>query len=325
MSTGPARVRARAELDADEGRAASSEELFRSPQLLAAEGVTHSLRVETDAGELVAPLIVRPIPGAEAQDAISPYGYPGIVPAKAPATPAGADCSAPLAHDQVDWSATGLISIFLRGTALGPHPLAGSERSSLQISDPSRPRKSRMSDRQQIRRNEGRGYEVATVPGPEATPADRGGFHRVYEETMRRTAAAERYLFGAEWFEAVLSSPRARLVVVRAPGREGVAAAAIGALSDGVLHYFLSGTGESWLRDAPMKNAIVALQELSEQLDAPLNLGGGLRPGDGLEEFKRGFANLERPYVTHEIVCDRPAYERLAQDRETTFFPAYRA
>jgi hypothetical protein len=75
-----------------------------------------------------------------------------------------------------------------------------------------------------------------------------------------------------------------------------------------------------------MKNLIVALQDLSEELDAPLNLGGGLTPGDGLEEFKRGFANRREPFVAHEVVCDREAYDRLITGREVEgFFPAYRA
>jgi len=58
----------------------------------------------------------------------------------------------------------------------------------------------------------------------------------------------------------------------------------------------------------------------------PLNLGGGVGRGDGLERFKRGFANAELPFTTHEVVCDRAAYERLSAGRDAgEFFPAYRA
>ena len=50
------------------------------------------------------------------------------------------------------------------------------------------------------------------------------------------------------------------------------------------------------------------------------------RAGDGLEGFKRGFANGELPFRTHEVVCDRAGYERLAAGRDAgRFFPAYRA
>ena len=65
--------------------------------------------------------------------------------------------------------------------------------------------------------------------------------------------------------------------------------------------------------------------ELAGELGVTLNLGGGLRPGDGLEDFKRGFANGELPFHTHEIVCDPGAYERLSEGREDAgFFPVYR-
>ena len=310
---------AKAELLADGGEAATSEEFFRCRPYLSAERATHSLRIETGDAVLVAPLLVRDIPDADAIDAVSPYGYPGLVP-----TTEQRGLS-PLSQEDVDWSATGLVSLFLRATALGPNPLAGSERGTLQISDPAEKRKSRPSDRQQIRRNEAAGYAVDMVPGPSSADADRTGFRRVYEQTMIRTDAARRYLFDRDWFDAALSSDRTWLAIARAPDGE-VAAASIGALSDGVLHYFLSGTADEHLREAPMKNLIVALQDLSDELEAPLNLGGGLSPGDGLEEFKRGFANRREPFIVHEVICDRDAYDRLAAGGDAEgFFPAYRA
>ena len=70
---------ARAELIEDRGTAAESDDFFRSRPFLDAEGVTHTLRIETDAGELLVPLIVREIPGASERDAVSPYGYPGLM------------------------------------------------------------------------------------------------------------------------------------------------------------------------------------------------------------------------------------------------------
>jgi len=307
---------AEAELIEDGGEAASSVEFFRCPPYLAAEEATHTLRVEAADGVLVAPLIVRAVPGGEGRDAVSPYGYPGVV----PTYPGGA-----IEAGDVDWSATGLVSLFLRGTALGPYPLPGAERGTLQISDPAEERKSRMSDRQQIRRNEASGFVVETLPGPEVSADQKSSFEQAYEETMTRTDAAPRYFFGSEWFEAVFSSRRTWLVLVNSPDGD-VAAGSIGALSDGVLHYFLSGTADDHLHEAPMKNAIVALQDLSDELGAPLNLGGGLRPGDGLEEFKRGFANRQAPFIAHEVICDPDAYDRLSTGCAAgDFFPAYRA
>ena len=117
----------------------------------------------------------------------------------------------------IDFSATGLVSIFLRHQ-LGPPPLAGAtERNVVQIADPSLPPKSRPSDRRQVRKNVEAGYELALVPGPETTPAQRAGFLDVYEQTMRRTAAADHYFFGAAYFDRVLAADRTWLVLATAP------------------------------------------------------------------------------------------------------------
>jgi hypothetical protein len=142
---------------------------------------------------------------------------------------------------------------------------------------------------------------------------------------MRRTAAGERYFFGAAYFNRILESDRTWLALALAPGGE-VAAASIVARSDGYLHYYLSGTADPNLPESPMKNIVASLVKLAAEQGLPLNLGGGISPGDRLEEFKRGFANRELPWRTSEIVCDAGAYERLCAGRSAgDFFPAYRA
>lgn len=225
----------------------------------------------------------------------------------------------------IDFSATGLVSIFLRHT-LAPPPLTGTtERNLVQIADPALPAKSRPSDRRQVRKNLEAGYELALVPGAGTTPAQRAGFLDVYEQTMRRTAAADHYFFAAAYFDRLLEADRTWLVLATAPGGE-LAAASIAVASDGFLHYYLSGSADSRLRDSPMKNIVARLAEHAAALDLPLNLGGGITPGDALEEFKRGFANRQERWHTSEIVCDSAAYGRLSAGHEAAgFFPAYRA
>jgi len=325
---------ATAELLADRGAAVESEELFRSRPFLDAEGVTHTLRIAGEGAELVAPLIVRAIEGTEERDAISPYGYPGLVeggrgdppgslPAVAP--PGTPPTTFALDPESIDFSGTGLVTIFLRHTLADPPLAAASERNVVQIADPALPVKTRGSDRNQINKNVRLGYAVRIVPGPETTVAERAGFLAAYEQTMRRTGAAERYFFGAAYFDRILESDRTWLALAEAPGGE-LAAASLAAASDGFLHYYLSGSTDASLRDSPMKNVVAALVALSAELELPLNLGGGISPGDRLEEFKRGFANRELPWHSSEIVCDAAAYARLSSGRESGgFFPAYRA
>jgi hypothetical protein len=302
---------AKAELIEDRGEAAAGEEFFRSRPFLDAEGATHTLRIETDDGELVAPLVVREIDGTGERDAVSPYGYPGVVGGEGPTA--------------INFSETGLVSIFIRHT-LGPSPLAdATERNVVQIADPALPQKSRPSDRRQVRRNLEAGYRLELVPGPETTSEQRVGFNDAYEQTMRRTGAAGHYFFGAAYFDLVLEAPRTWLAL--AYDSEGaLAAASIAAVSDGYLHYYLSGSADSHLREAPMKNVVTCLVEHATELGLPLNLGGGIRPGDALEEFKRGFANRRQSWLTSELICDPEKYAQLSSGHEAGgFFPAYRA
>ena len=65
---------ARAELLEDRGEGVVSAEFFRSRAFLDAEGVTHTLRIEGEGVELLAPLVVREIDGSAERDAVSPYG-----------------------------------------------------------------------------------------------------------------------------------------------------------------------------------------------------------------------------------------------------------
>jgi hypothetical protein len=306
---------AKAELIEDRGEAAASEDFFRSRPFLDAEGVTHTLRIGTGEEELLAPLIVREIDGGPERDGISPYGYPGV---------AGTTRVDPA---EVDFSATGLVTAFIRHTLEEPLPLAGSqERNVVQVADPELPAKSRPSDRNQINKNLRTGYAVRLVPGPETAPGERAGFLEAYEQTMRRAGAGARYFFGAAYFDRILEADGTWLALALSPQGD-VAAASIAARSDGHLHYYLSGSVDSHLRDSPMKNVVARLVELSAELGLPLNLGGGLSRGDRLEEFKRGFANREQAWHTSELVCDPTAYERLSSGHPGAggFFPAYRA
>jgi hypothetical protein len=297
-------------------------EFFRGAHFLAAEGATHTLRIEIDDAELLAPVCVREIGDGPDRDAISPYGYPGFtVVGPAP----GEGGVPPLDPVAVDFHRTGLVSVFIRHR-LDLVPFAGStERNVVQIADPALKPKSRPTDRRQVRRNLEAGYTVELVPGAETSAAQRAAFLDLYEQTMRRTDAAPHYFFGAHYFDQLLPADRTWLALATDP--DGIpAAASIAAVSDGYLHYYLSGSADSHLGDSPMKNVLARLIEFSAELQLPLNLGGGLRPGDALEEFKRGFANRTVTWRTSEVVCDPPRYAELSGDRDAGgFFPAYRA
>jgi hypothetical protein len=302
-------------------------EFFRSRQFLQAEGATHTLRIETDGAELLAPLVVRQIGDGPDLDAVSPYGYPGFTVSDdvLPGGSAGGEEPGWLDPADVDFSGTGLVSAFIRHR-LDLVPLTGStERNVVQIADPALKPKSRPSDRRQVRRNLEAGYAVELIPGAETSAAQRAAFLDLYEQTMRRTDAAPHYFFGGDYFDRIFPAERTWLALATDP--DGApAAASIACVSDGYLHYYLSGSADRRLGDSPMKNVLARLIEHAEELELPLNLGGGIHAGDALEEFKRGFANRSLAWRTSELVCDPARYAELTGDRDAGgFFPAYRA
>jgi Acetyltransferase (GNAT) domain len=305
----------KARLIEDGGAAAcDAEQFFRSPSFLEAEAVTHTLAIEGDA-ELRLPLIVRAIDETEELDAISPYGYPG------------ADDSPddPPSPEEIDWSGTGLVSIFVRDR-IGEKPCfaGGTLRSHVHVADGESGVRKRL--REQIRRNERRGWEVRLFPGSEVEMGHLRAFESAYGETMTRTGAAERYLYPTSYFARLLLSESSWLLLAEREG-EGLAGA-IATASDGYLHYYLGGTADEALEDSPMKNLFWAMIAHGGELGLPVNLGGGVTTGDSLDEFKRGFASGEAPWYTHELVCDPAAYEELSAatgDAPEDFFPAYRA
>jgi Acetyltransferase (GNAT) domain len=305
-----------AELIDDRGAAAVSDDLFRSRSFLEAEGVTHTLRVTSESRTTLVPLIVRDIDGSELRDAVSPYGYPGAR--------VEGDGPPPDPHD-VDWNQSELVSLFIRDRLGEPTLTRASPRSTVYLHDPQAERAVRPRLAEQIRSGERAGWTVETTPGPSVAENELAEFATAYEQTMRRTEAAERYFFGRDYYRAALDFPQSWLLVARGPAGDA-GAAAIAATSDGVLHYFLGGTHDSALEQSPFKNVVAAMLDLADERGLPLNLGGGVTAGDGLERFKRGFANSELTFNTHEIVCDRDEYDRLSAGTDSGgFFPAYRA
>jgi hypothetical protein len=304
----------RATLIEDGGAAASDgEQFFRSPSFLEAEAATHTLAIEGDR-PLSLPVLIRPIEGTDWLDAISPYGYPGAD--RAPEDPPD--------PTRIDWSETGLVSVFVRDR-VGDTPCfaGGTVRAHVNVAEGEDGVRKRL--RQQIRRNERRGWETRLIPGREVEMGQLRAFESAYAETMARTGAAHRYLYPTSYFARLLLSEPSWLILAE---QEGVAlAGAIAAASDGYLHYYLGGTADEALRDSPMKNLFWAMITLGGELGVPVSLGGGVTPGDSLDEFKRGFANTEATWYTHEVICDPGAYEELASvagEAPEGFFPAYR-
>ena len=228
----------------------------------------------------------------------------------------------------VDWSATG-AGERLRPRAARRGAVARRtrrERSRVLVHDPARAaRGARAGWPSRSAPTRATGWSVEGARPGDAR-AERDGFAAAYARDDaprgRRRALLLRALLPRRC--ALL---RAQLARGRSPRRGSSGAAAIAAVSDSILHYFLGGTADAARRASPFKNVVEAMLDLADELGLPLNLGGGVAPGDGLEEFKRGFANSaaglsarKRSSATRRVRAPGAPARRPAR-----FFPAYRA
>jgi hypothetical protein len=298
----------------DGGLSASSENFFRCPMYLAAEGVTHTLLLNVNGiARAAAPVIVRPIPGRPGLvDAISPYGYPGFA----------FEGEQQLDVARIDWPPE-LVSLFIRDR-LDVAPLSTArERSLVHVVDPGSPLHIR--EKREIRRNEQRGFTTRCTLGPVTSPTERWAFEQLYSATMIRLGANLRYHLTRNYIDRLLSSPSSYLVLTFPPNGPP-AAAGILVVSDGWLHVFLTGTADAYLKHGASKNVAMEMVSMAVDRGIPLNLGGGRKPGDSLDLFKQGFANTTASFLTSNTVTNAQAYGMLCgKGAREDFFPAYRA
>ncbi|MEQ3549098.1 GNAT family N-acetyltransferase [Pseudonocardia nematodicida] len=305
-----------AQLLDDRGAAAVSERsFFRSRTHYDAEGVTHTLVLSAPGTRCAVPLVVRPIPGTGLHDAASPYGYPG----------GDLDGTPPDAAD-LDLSGTGLVSVFVREPIARPSLSGGTRRGTVLVHDPFRPRSTSRSFRRALRAARSAGYTPELLYGPDVDDTTLAGFAAAYAHTMNHVGATDRYRFGAGYLRGCLGHDGSWLAVVR-DGDGRVAAGELVVRSDGILHSYLAATGDDHRHASPGKLCTARLLDLADELAMPLNHGGGVRPGDGLEASKRSYCNAEMGFVTHELVADEDTYDRLCRDvsgPSGDYFPGYR-
>jgi hypothetical protein len=284
------------------------------------------------------PLLLRELPyGEQGLDAITPYGYGGLLPLES-------DTVTDL-HQLRDWCATtGVVSVLLR-----LHPLVGGLTD---LSQPDRAEvrpfgpttaveldrveegrlrgmsKGRKADLNVARRE---GVEVAWDGGGDAL--DR--FREVYDATMTRLGAGEHYLFPPEYYRTLSAGLGEALGVALARrGDEVVGGALFLADPRGPwAHYHLSGTTDAG-RELKAGTLLVhegALWAAARGKEL-LHLGGGTSGADSLYAFKRSFGGRELQYSFATLVADAGRYDALVERRRAEpeppragFFPAYRA
>lgn len=288
------------------------------------------LHLSDASGDVVFPLLVRDLPSRDGSDATTPYGYGGPV-ATGPAPP-----TLRFWEEYGEWCrASGAVTTFVRFHPLFEnHRQAGPEVSvepmgrtvGWRLQQPDLFAGMHAAHRRAARRASRAGVAVSV----REAPADVSAFAALYELTMRRVEAADFYLFGEPYWNA-LTTLGERLVLVEAEEGGELLASALCFATPPWLHYHLGATADRG-RELGASNLLFygAASWARERGYERFHLGGGVgAKEDSLFTFKHRFDPggdlLE--FAVGKAVHDPDAYRALTGrdvDDLGGFFPAYR-
>jgi hypothetical protein len=314
-----------------------------------------------DAGDqqVLLPLLLRPLGqlpfvcGERGFDAITPYGYGGLLPVGGRERPPTSQVRA-LLHALRTWCRhMGVVSCFIR-----LHPLLGQDRWLAATNGQERwwslqqrgstvaldlaswdmaqqriagMRRDRRLDLNHARRSLRVTWSGVDLPLPDALAQ----FQLIYEKRMAQLNAGAHYFFPAKYY-AALAAGLSRNLAVALAWQDGLLVGASLFLAKGQFaHYHLSAANDAGRKaGAPTLLINAGAQWARERGHRFLHLGGGVRPADSLFEYKLSFGGGMYPYHTLQIVADESRYLDLFERRlrcaslpalREGFFPHYRA
>lgn len=177
------------------------------------------------------------------------------------------------------------------------------------------------------------GFQARMVPLSENIEA----FMDVYKETMDRVQARDSYYFGREYFEKLGAMPESVHYCI--VDFEGTAAAACVFFEcGGIVQAHLGGTKSAFLSKSPFQLALHhAMEWAKARGNRYFHLGGGVGgTDDRLLNFKRGFSDLTFLFFTLRMITNEEDYRALTalsaqaagvpvEDRlRGEYFPVYR-
>jgi hypothetical protein len=279
-------------------------------------------------------------------DAVSPYGYPGILLSEAAAsTPGFPDsaieelkrvfrskniCSAffrlhPILNDNIN-------QIFKPGTVTdnGITVSVDLKLSASQIK--SRTRKGHKSTINKCKRL---GLTARIVPYLKYI----NEFMAIYEETMGRVEASQSYYFGRSYFEDISKLGDGIHLCLVEKGDQ-IASACLFLECGGIVQAHLGGSKTEFLSESPFSLVFDYGRYWSQERGNEFfHMGGGVGGSnqDSLYIFKSGFSPQRHLFFTIRLITDEEKYDHLVELRASAletdsatllnsgFFPAYRA
>jgi CelD/BcsL family acetyltransferase involved in cellulose biosynthesis len=286
--------------------------------------------------------------GSQSQDfsdAISPYGYPGVLLSEAAVnTPGFTDfaleelnyylrvkgiCSA---YFQLHPILSNKFSpIFLQQTA---NKIGETISIDLKLSESQIWANTRKGHQSTINKCKRLGFTARMVNLVEYVE----NFQTIYEETMNRVAAKQSYYFDREYFSDLLKlDGNIHLCLVELESE--IAAACILFECGGIVQAHLGGTKNKFLASSPFNYLLDYVRYWAKQRGNELmHIGSGVGgTKDSLYHFKAGFSKQRHDWFALRLIPDIEKYNYLTHLRaeslntgvdqllESNFFPAYRS
>ena len=156
---------------------------------------------------------------------------------------------------------------------------------------------------------------------------------------MKRIGATKDYFFSEDYFRGLMGSGDIGMNLFVCRLDSNVIAGGLFSVCGDVAQYHLGGTANDFLSLAPTKLMFDVVRRWAKNQNCTrFHLGGGVGGReDSLFSFKRGFSNLEYPFIVWKYVVDDAMYSELSIARQSqlspdasekldeAFFPAYRA
>ncbi|MCW2546243.1 MAG: family N-acetyltransferase [Mycobacterium sp.] len=293
------------------------------------------------------PLLLRRVRSGDGstKDAISPYGYPGIV--------LNEDGAASEDFPDVCLTAcldvlrdAGVCTAFVRlhpvlnaqlGQQLTQHPVSENGLTvSIDLAVPADRAWAAMSKghANAINRANRAGFRIEITPAGHRVDE----FAAVYADTLQRLGAADTYHFSDESLARLAALNEASIAVAYVD--DAVAGAYLFFESHGIVQMHLGGPRTEFRKPSPSHLMIHSIAQWARgRGNSIVHLGGGVGGAvdDSLFTFKAGFSHSRHPYRTLRLVANQERYDALTQERarrvdcssdelvSSGFFPAYRA
>ena len=276
-------------------------------------------------------------------DAVSPYGYPGLL-----ISDSGRNSEfavAGMAALRENLANRGVCSAFLRMHPILGHDFAtlfpsGSFNDSsqtvaidLESGDGDIVKQMRVGHQRAFKKCKSLGFTSRIVSLLDVFD----GFVDLYKETMDRVQATDTYYFDKEYFQNLALLPGVHCCVVESGST--IAAACIFFECDGIVNAHLGGTRTEFLTRSPFTMVLTeGILWAKSQGNRWFHLGGGVGGrADSLLHFKAGFSDTRFQFLTSRIIINHDLYDQMVGLKaratkvppetvlDTNFFPAYRA